>query len=182
MVLKQTTLVFLALPFTVAFADTAHVTSRNLTTLANSHTQPQMTWIDYKDIEFVSFYNQFGQNGGSLLGTFDVAQFSIPSAISTIKSEKSGCADREIHSENNAVLDSFSKFVQEVDPFWSENDKNYAVEKTKGVLEDYANNLAIISSTYKADGLDAPESCMFWHFYVFRKNGTVMKLVVDQTD
>jgi hypothetical protein len=143
------------------------------------------------DFELVMRMDQYGGNGGSAVGTYDLETFSEEKLLEQIAAydlNMGGCIDRRIETSTEGVTDAFDDFAADemLSPFvqsdYNEDPASSAEhDEFRAALAD-EQNLLVISSTYKDNSTDYSEGCLYFDFYALRADGTAWRFTVSHTD
>lgn len=167
--------------------------SEGILSKGDNNTEPHeaksssIRYVNWYDNYHVNQVQYAGRNGGHQLGTFSVESFNIKEAEAQIQAydadRNCNCRSRST-STADAIL-RYQDFVARKKPYDSSEvnsrDAHYYQEQLLNIVEDQ-HNLAVFSSAHKPDGFDKIESCLYYDFYIFRSNGTVIHLTFDYTD
>ena len=143
-----------------------------------------MRWANTWDRWTTEALDQCGYNDSSLVGTFDPSSFDPSTVMAEIRGADGECEGGRIysHSRENAV----ELFIEhtETDPMTSvcltEDVSQYSHDRAYDIIGDPA-NLGVFASLFP-DGAGDAEVCAFYHFYIFRPDGTLLRWTFSYVD
>lgn len=150
----------------------------------------QVSWVNWFVAVDVARIQYAGHNDGHHIGTFNPKKFKAQTAIKDmekIDSERE-CSLRVYSHTTDEVVAVFDKFVESEKPFgefdedihdFMDNPESHK-NLTREMLLD-SENLAVYSSIMDINEENS-EGCFYFNFFIYRKDGTVVRLAFNYTD
>ena len=144
-------------------------------------------WVDGDIAADVASLQYAGHSGGHRLGLFEPSSFSLKSAARWLEEYDSsrGCAESHLRVEDRAdAIGVFKEFVYELEPFAEAAEHSFATprmhaERVSSLLGEEA-TLAALASKFAGSETDA-ERCLYFSFFLYRRDGTAVHLLFDYT-
>lgn len=145
---------------------------------------PPFHWVDTWDRWTTEALDPCGYNDSSRVGTFDVASFDPSEVMAELHRADGICeAGRSYSNSRENGVAMFFQHVEE-DELTNECVTNqvsaYQWERAQNIIND-PNNLGVFASAFPENGEDA-EACLYYHFYIFRPDGTLLRWTFSYTD
>jgi hypothetical protein len=144
----------------------------------------QMSWASTWDRWTTEALDACGFNDSSRVGTYDVAGFDATAALAEIRLADGACEGGRTYS--NSRENGIELFLEHIesDPMTSvclsEDVSQYSTDRALDIIHD-ADNLGVFASLFPEGAGDA-EMCAFYHFYIFRADGTLLRWTFSYVD
>lgn len=142
------------------------------------------SWVNTWDRWTTQALDQCGYNDASRVGTFELGEFDAESFMAEIHALDGECEEGRIYSRSQANgIELFLRHIEEDEmtrECMNEQVSSYDADRARTIISD-PENLGVFASVFPEGGIDA-EYCMYYHFYVFRPDGSLLRWTFNYTD